>query len=188
MKISLAAIATLIAIGLSLPAIAQKLTPTDIRNAWKPVYKQLPDLPLENKYVSRETGKINPDNTLVSRLIEYHLYVKGRAPNYRLDWKLTIADYLEANELIQEATYPGAKTLRQNPLEGDRAAINRLNRQQRDALVQSLVNVFTPNTSPSPTNDRQPAIDDRQPTPNFSPQPGGADLLKRVSSKRGVGN
>jgi hypothetical protein len=108
----------LIAIVLSLPAIAQQPPAADTRDAWKPVYKQLPNLPLENKYVSRESGKVSPDNTLVSRLIEYHIYVKGRAPNYRLDWKLTLADYLGANELIQDTTYPGAKTLRQNPIEG----------------------------------------------------------------------
>lgn len=168
--------------SLSFAAIAQQPPAADTRDAWKPVYQQLPNLPLENKYVSRESGKVNPDNTLVSRLIEYHVYIKGRAPDYRLDWKLTLADYLGANELIQDTTYPGAKTLRQNPLEGDRAAINRLNRQQRNALVQTLVNVFTPETSTSPTtepptNNQQPATNNQQPT--FSqPKPGDADLLK----------
>ena len=183
----LTAIATFISIVyLSSIAIAQQPPAADIRDAWKPVYKQLPNLPLENKYVSRESGKVNPDNTLVNRLIEYHVYVKGRAPNYRLDWKLTLADYLGANELIQDTTYPGAKTLRQNPLEGDRAAINRLNRQQRDALVQSLVNVFTPNTSASPTtesptNNQQPTPNNQRSTPTFSqPKPGDADLLKKA--------
>ncbi|MDV2997135.1 MAG: hypothetical protein N4J56_006840 [Chroococcidiopsis sp. SAG 2025] len=84
----------------------------------------------------------------------------------------------------QDNTYPGAKTLRQNPLEGDRAAINRLNRSQRDALVQTLVNVFTPNTSTpptteSPTNNQPPTTDNQQPTPTFSQlKPGDADLLK----------
>ena len=170
-------IATLSAIAcLNLAAIAQPPA-ADTRDAWKPVYKQLPNLPLENKYVSRESGKVSPDNTLVSRLIEYHIYVKGRAPNYRLDWKLTLADYLGVNELIQDTTYPGAKTLRQNPIEGDRAAINRLNRQQRDALVQSLVSVFTPNTSTSPSSESP--TNNQQPTPTFSqPKPGDADLLK----------
>jgi len=40
-----------------------------------------------------------------------------------------------------EETYPGYDTL-QNPILGDRAAIKRLNREQRDALVQTLVNVL----------------------------------------------
>ncbi|WP_201277965.1 hypothetical protein [Scytonema millei] len=168
----------LIAIALSLPAIAQQPPAADIRDAWKPVYKQLPNLPLENKYVSRESGKVNSDSTLVNRLIEYHVYVKGRAPNYRLDWKLTLADYLGANELIQDTTYSGAKTLHQNPLEGDRAAINRLNRTQRDALVQSLVNVFTPETSTPPTTNQQPPTNNQQPTTFSQPKPGDADLLK----------
>ncbi|OKH28098.1 hypothetical protein [Chroogloeocystis siderophila] len=133
------------------PAIAHSVR---ISDAWQQVYQQLPDLPLENQYINRQTGKLDPENTLVRRLISYHTFVKGRPPNYRLDWKLTLADYLGANEWIREASYPGHDTLRQNPLEGDRAAIQRLNRDQRNALVQALVNVFssvsqtTPNTPP----------------------------------------
>lgn len=53
-----------------------------------------------------------------------------------------MADYLGENELMGETVYPGYDTLRSNPIEGDRAVINRLNRKQRDALVQTLVNVF----------------------------------------------
>lgn len=131
------------------------------------VYKQLPYLPLENQYVNKETRKIDSDNTLVNRLISYHAYVKGRAPNYRLDWKLTLADYLGANEIMQEGLYPGYETLRENPLEGDRAAIKRLNRQQRDALVQTLVNIFNPNYStPASKTPPQPTT-----TPSSVTQP-----------------
>ena len=166
-------------------AIAQKtaLPSSTTRNVWKQVYQKLPNLPLENKYVSRETGKVNPDNTLVDRLIRYHLYVKGRGPNYRLDWKLTLADYLGANELLQENVYPGADALRQNPLEGDRAAIARLNRKQRDALVETLVSVFNPNSAAATTDTKtpsQPSTAPSQPTePNFpQPKPGDAQLLQ----------
>lgn len=166
-------------------AIAQKtaLPSSTTRNVWKQVYQKLPNLPLENKYVSRETGKVNPDNTLVDRLIRYHLYVKGRGPNYRLDWKLTLADYLGANELLQENVYPGADTLRQNPLEGDRAAIARLNRKQRDALVQTLVSIFNPNSSAATTDTKtrsQPSTAPSEPTQlNFpQPKPGDAQLLQ----------
>lgn len=121
-------------------AIAQqRISPGDV---WQKVYEQLPDLPRENKYISKDTGKIAENNTLGSRLIRYHIYVKERAPNYRLDWKLTLADYLGANEIMYDTSYPGNDSLRQNPLEGDRAAIKSLNRRQRDALVQVLVNVF----------------------------------------------
>lgn len=122
------------------PVLAQRIR---IEGAWRKVYAKLPDLPLENQYVSRESGKVDPDNTLVSRLIRYHVYVKGRPPFYRLDWKMTLADYLGVNGAMDEAIYPSSDTLRKNPTEGDVAAINRLNRVQRDALVQALVDAFT---------------------------------------------
>lgn len=124
------------------PAYAQRVPSTDV---WQQVYKQLPDLPKENQYISKQTGKVAESNTLVSRMIQYHVYVKGRAPNYRLDWKLTLADYLDANEVMYESSYPGNDTLRQNPFASDRAAIRRLTRQQRNALAQALVNAYSQN-------------------------------------------
>jgi hypothetical protein len=123
------------------PVVAQRITPSDV---WQQIYQQLPDFPRENQYISKQTGKAADNNTLVSRLIRYHVYVKGRAPNYRLDWKLTLADYLGANEVIYDASYPGNDSLQQNPIEGDRATIAKLTRKQREALVQALVNVFSP--------------------------------------------
>ncbi|MEH2462960.1 hypothetical protein [Nostoc sp.] len=157
------------------PAMAQRITPGDV---WQQVYQQLPNFPRENKYISKENGKVAENNTLVNRLIKYHIYTKGRAPIYRLDWKLTLADYLGANEIIYDASYPGNDSLRENPLEGDRKAITRLTRSQRDALVQVLVNIFNPtsqntlspnsNTTANPTTSTTP-----QP-----PQRGGAELLK----------
>ncbi|MBI1241294.1 hypothetical protein [Umezakia ovalisporum] len=124
------------------PALGQRISPGDI---WKQVYQKLPDLPKENHYISKETGQIAENNTLASRLITYHIYKKGRAPNYRFDWKLTLADYLNANEIMYDHSYPGHDTLRQNPLEGDRAVISKLNRQQRNTLVQILTDIFNPN-------------------------------------------
>jgi hypothetical protein len=123
------------------PVVAQRITPSDV---WQQIYQQLPDFPRENQYISKQTGKAADTNTLVGRLIRYHVYVKGRAPNYRLDWKLTLADYLGANEVIYDASYPGNDSLQQNPLEGDRAAIAKLTRKQREGLLQALVNVFSP--------------------------------------------
>ncbi len=156
-------------------AIAQRISPTDV---WQKVYQQLPDFPKENQYISKETGKIAENNTLVSRLIRYHIYLKERAPNYRLDWKLTLADYLGANEAIYDATYPGNDILRENPLDGDRAAIKHLNRRQRDTLVQVLTNIFNPNSqntlTPKPNTRNNPGT-------STTPQPpptGGAQLLK----------
>jgi hypothetical protein len=122
------------------PVMAQRV---DVGNVWQKVYQQLPDLPKENNYTRKEGGGVAENNTLVSRMIQYHMFLKGRAPNYRFDWKLTIADYLSVNETIYDSTYPGAQSLRQNPLDSDRAAIKKLSRSQRDALVQALVNGFS---------------------------------------------
>ncbi|BAZ66226.1 MAG: hypothetical protein KME28_20460 [Pelatocladus maniniholoensis HA4357-MV3] len=124
------------------PAYAQNVRSGDV---WQQVYEQLPDLPKENQYISKETGKVAENNTLVSRLIQYHVYLKGRAPNYRLDWKLTLADYLNANEVMYDSSYPGHDTLKKNPFQSDRAAIRRLTRKQRNALVQALVNAYSQN-------------------------------------------
>ncbi|MBD6616389.1 hypothetical protein FNW02_11205 [Komarekiella sp. 'clone 1'] len=157
-------------------ANAQRITPSDV---WQQVYQQLPDFPRENKYISKETGKVAQNNTLVSRLIRYHIYTKERSAIYRLDWKLTLADYLGANEIMYDSSYPGNDILRQNPIEGDRAAIGRLNRSQRDALVQVLVNIFNPNSqntqAPSPNITTAPNPSRAIPQ---QPQPGGAQLLR----------
>jgi hypothetical protein len=162
------------------PTNDQMVRPDDVGRL---VYKQLPNLPLENQYVSQETGKVASDSTLVSRLIRYHIYVKGRPAIYRLDWKLTLADYLGANEIMGESQYPGADTLRKNPIDGDRAAIGRLNLAQRDALVQVLVNVFNPNYQATPAAPASAAPPPKaKPRPTASPvptepKPGDAHLL-----------
>ncbi|BAZ28017.1 hypothetical protein NIES4074_04480 [Cylindrospermum sp. NIES-4074] len=153
------------------PAIAQRISPSDV---WQEVYQQLPDFPRENKYISNETGKVAENNTLVSRLIRYHIYVKGRPPVYRLDWKLTLADYLGANEIMYDPAYPGNDVLRENPLDGDRAAISRLTRPQRDKLVQVLVNIFNPNSQ----TQRTPTTTPNTPTIPQPPRRGGAELLR----------
>jgi hypothetical protein len=123
------------------PVMAQRITVGDV---WRQVYQQLPNFPKENNYTSREGGKVAENNTLVGRMIQYHVYIKGRAPNYRLDWKITLADYLGANEVIYDTNYPGHELLKKNPLDGDKAAIAKLSRSQRNTLIQALVNVFSP--------------------------------------------
>lgn len=169
--------------------IAQPLVAQDVHvgDAWQQVYQLLPNLPRENQYVSRETGKIAESNTLISRLIRYHIYVKVRPVNYRLDWKLTLADYLGANELMSASTYPSVDTLRTNPFQNDVAVIRSLNRVQRDALVQTLVNVFTTrnapasNAAPTPQLPTAPAAPAASTEPSIAPQresrPGDAQLL-----------
>ncbi len=165
----------------SQPASAQFFRPQDVAQQ---VYQRLPDLPKENQYVSKETGKVNPNDTLMSRLIRYHLNVKSRPPNYRFDWKLTLSDYLGANELIAETQYPSGNTLQTNPMESDRALIQKLNRSQRDALVNVLVSIFSPNTTetstPAPTPSASPPPPEtptRRATPSL-PKPGDAQLLR----------
>ncbi len=162
------------------PAAAQFARPQD---AGRQVYERLPDLPRENQYVSKETGQVVSDDTLVSRLIRYHIYVKKRLPNFRFDWKLTMADYLGAHEYLVDSQYPGSNNLKTNPMESDRAAIQKLNRAQRDALVNVLVSILggdrAPASTPSPSASPSPSPST---TPNPSatpslPKPGDAQLL-----------
>lgn len=122
------------------PVLAQRLQASDIADI---VYAQHPDLPLENGYVSAESGAVDADNTLISRFIRYHVYVVRRLPTFRLDWKLTFADYLGANAWMVEEEYPGANDLRTNPRAQDIEAIGQLNIAKRDAVVETLVEIFS---------------------------------------------
>lgn len=163
------------------PAAAQqiRLRPDGV---WQQIYERLPDLPLENQYVSVETGKVASDNTLVGRIIRYHIYVKGRLPFYRLDWKITLADYLGVNQTIEEPSYPSRATLRKSPMEGDIAAVRRLTLAQRTALVQALTDAFAAQMPKPRVSAPQPTS--ATPTPSPSPiakparGPGAADLLR----------
>ncbi|WP_293075010.1 hypothetical protein [Moorena sp. SIO4A5] len=170
------------------PAVAQFFIPPEIS---KVVYKRLPDLPQENQYISKESGKVAANNTLVNRLIRYHVYGKKRLPNFRFDWKLTMADYLGAYDYLEASQYPSGDTLTENPMEGDIAAIEQLTRAERDALVSVLVNIFNPNrsetvapessTQPSPATTSNPTSPATTSNPRRGvslPKPGDAQLLK----------
>lgn len=163
------------------PAAAQFTIP---EGAGQRVYERLPYLPLENQYVSKQTGKVDENNTLVARLMRYHVFVKRRPAIYRLDWKLTLADYLGANDYLVDSQYPSANTLRENPMEGDRKAIEKLTRAQRDALVNVLVSIFNPNSAQAPTEEPSTMPSTSSPTlssPSASPslpQPGDSRLLQ----------
>ncbi|NDJ18972.1 hypothetical protein [Myxacorys almedinensis] len=148
-----------------------------IQEVWRQVYERLPNFPLENQYVNRQTRKVDATNTLASRLIRYHYYVKGRPVNYRLDWKVTLADYLGINEPIDASTYPSADNLEQNPLERDRDALTKLDRHQRNALIQALVDSFSPSDQGASTPAASPAPRLLS-TPPSQPSSGGAQLLK----------
>lgn len=169
------------------PAIAQQI-PGGLPGAtepWQQVYQLIPELPLENHYVNARTGDPSPNNTLVSRLIRYHLYTKSRPPNYRLDWKLTMADYLGENDWVRAELYPGGDTLTVNPMEGDVAVIRSLNRAQRDALVNALVTIFSSEASTTTAPELPAGSEEVTPTPSnpsnnptiLQPRPGDAQLL-----------
>ncbi|MDY6783144.1 MAG: hypothetical protein SW833_11470 [Cyanobacteriota bacterium] len=164
------------------PAIAQFIQPEDVAPR---LYQLLPDLPQRNQYISVETGEIAPDNSLATRLIRYHLYVKNRPFLYRFDWKITLADYLGINDPMPANAYPGATTLQENPVEADIAAIRSLNRKQREELVDALVSIFNPEAASQPdSSTSQPSPQPTNSTPGLFrlPSPGDADLLRPISS------
>ena len=153
------------------------------------VYERVPNLPLENQYIRRETNRMAADSTLVSRLIQYHAFVKGRSTQFRLDWKITLADYLGLNERVLPETYPGYDFLKSNPINNDLTVVRQLNRAQRAALVQALVDAHTGRSAQG--NSQQPSRSQSPPegTPGTLklptdprlrslPTPGSADLLR----------
>ena len=137
------------------------------------IYQRYPELPRENQYISRSSNTIANDDTLLSRFVRYHLYVKDRPANFRFDWKLSMADYLDAFETVSPNNYPSADRLTENPTHGDKAAISSLSREQRNQVVQTLYDIFIGNASTAV---------DAAPTPSAAPEipaaePGAADLL-----------
>lgn len=175
-----------IALGLSLSfgighlTQAQSIRPEYVANI---VYQRLPEIPKENYYIRRANKEVDPDNTLVSRLIRYNQDVQKRPGRYRFDWKLALADYLGVNEPIKEERYPGNSTLTVNPYKKDLEVIRSLNRRQRNELVNIIASVYNPQAtkpeavqpSSQPTPQPSPATTPQK--PNFS-QPGDSQLLK----------
>lgn len=129
------------------PSPIRRVDPADFSAR---VYEQMPTLPLENQYISSNTGQVAADNTLVSRIIRYHLYNKKRPTNFRFDWKLTMADYLGAFDRIAADNYADYG-LRENPMEADIAAVQKLSREERDRLTNTLYKIFTTPTEPNTT-------------------------------------
>lgn len=160
------------------PAYAQRQTPETIAQQ---IYERIPEIPKNNQYVSSNTREVATEHTLISRLIRYHEFVKSRPTIFRLDWKLTLADYLGYNEMMREEIYPGFNTLTQNPFNEDRELIKTLSRDQRNQLVDTLVSIYQPPSSPSEesteTSETQ-NLPNNINTPSISlPRRGGADLL-----------
>ncbi len=146
------------------------------------IYQKLTYLPQENQYRRQDTGEIDPEHTLISRFIRYHQDLQKRPVIYALDWKITLADYLGLNEPIVPERYPGSATLQENPAEKDLELISRLNRRQRQELVDLLVSLYKTNAGPSPQpaaeSTSQPTTTDKPAVPSLS-RPGDAQLLKR---------
>ena len=109
-------------------------TPTQVTLA---IYKALPTFPvgLTNQ------DSANPHN-LVRRLLTYHLFTKGRSPYSRFDWKLTLADYLGYNEVIQSEEYPGREEVSGNVYLADQKLIDQLTPSQREQLIQALLKIY----------------------------------------------
>jgi len=120
----------------TLPANASIVRTAEIAQK---IYTELPKIPLENQYFNQKLKKIDPNNTLINRILHYHAFTKGRPADMRLDWKLTLADYLGANDIMDPATYPSHDVLSKNPLDNDRAAVNTLTRSMRDQLIDRLI-------------------------------------------------
>lgn len=140
------------------------------------VYEQLPDFPLENQYISSESGEAAIENTLVSRIIRYHLYSQERPTNFRLDWKLTMADYLGAFERITPDQYPDYG-LRENPMAGDIAVVQSLTPAMRDRLVNTLYETFTPDSATAESTTSEPAISEPAAVEPATSAPSTADDL-----------
>lgn len=146
------------------------------------VYQKLPNLPIENQYLRADTKKRAVQSTLVSRLVQYHTSVKGRPPLYRLDWKITLADYLGVNDYLQLETYPGNSYLKTNPMERDRQLVQALTLSQRNALVQALVDAFSGQKSeatgkPTPQSAQPQGSPASQSAPPVLPSRRSSDLL-----------
>lgn len=153
------------------PVAAQTVRP---ESAAALVYQRLPYIPKENQYVRQDTGTVDEDNTLVSRLVRYHQDLKKRPTSFRLDWKLTLADYLGVNEPIKSDRYPGYTSLKTNPMANDVKVIRSLTRSQRAALVDVLASAYTSNES----NQSKPNTNNSNPAPapdsQSSPTPGSS--------------
>ncbi len=149
------------------------------------IYQLLPQIPIENNYIGKESQDRATQNTFITRLVRYHQYQKARPTVFRLDWKLTLADYLGKNEAINEQRYPGFSTLTENPMEKDKQIIKNLTRKQRNDLVNALVSIYNPDykleenssTTKSPTDEDSSTTQNDSPASFELPTPGKADLL-----------
>ena len=161
----------------SAPVLAQSMSPEKVGEL---IYSQMPELPQENQYIQKETGEVAKANNLVTRIVRYHQYTKARPTRFRLDWKLTLADYLGKNEIMVAERYPGNSTLTDNPLAQDKKVIQTLTMEQRQKLVDLLVSIYQPSSSSQEEEKsipEKPSNQNNAPSTFQLPRQGGAELL-----------
>ena len=182
--------------GLSLvmhrSAFGQRLR--DIPEQVDLIYELMPELPLEDNYVSIN-GEVMSGSNWLKRLLLYHIQTQGRLPDSRFDWRMTFADFLGANEPIYANQYPGAASFATNPLNRDRELFRALTRQERNRLLEALEAVYgntsvinpleklaavngssTSLTIQESQQETEAATEDRAVTIDVA-EPGAADLL-----------
>lgn len=153
------------------------------------IYEQMPDLPRANGYRSVATGEPRPNDTFISRLIQYHVQQKARRLGSRMDWKLTFADLLAVNGPVFPEQYVGFEILTPNPTVEDLKLVEGLTRRQRLQLVDLLAALQPPppeappkpTPRPAPTEPEIPVPTVRPATPTTPATPvrgQGANLLK----------
>ncbi len=101
------------------------------------LYQAVPDFPKGTRPEESQA-----DQSLIRRLITYHLYIKNRSPYSRFDWKLTLADYLGYNEIVAMESYPGRDALGITIFINDQRLINKLSPGQRETLILNLLKIY----------------------------------------------
>jgi hypothetical protein len=160
------------AVILSNPSLVQAQTEIKPEFVAAQFYERLPDFPKENQYLRKGKKTAAADNTLVSRLFSYHTVNQSRSPQYRLDWKITLADYLGINEyIINPKNYPGAAFLKTNPFEQDQAILQSLSREERNQVIDTVVSIINseigaerPQSTPPNQSEPSPATTNRTPS------------------------
>ncbi|MEL7474795.1 MAG: hypothetical protein AAGJ55_01005 [Cyanobacteria bacterium J06555_12] len=114
------------------PASAQRIR--DIPEKAAQIYELVPDLPGSGE-----------DERWLQRVLLYHVRTKGRLTDSRFDWRLTFADFLEANEPIFADQYPPGST-ELNPLNGDREHFQAMTRQDRNEFLAAILEVYGNNS------------------------------------------
>jgi hypothetical protein len=173
----LAFLTCLLVVWISPSSVAQSVSALRPESSAEKVYLAFPNLPKNNDYKKVENGALNTESTLISRLIRYHQDVKKRPTDFRVDWLLTMADYLGVNEPIKSGQYPGYLTLQTNPMQDDIKIIRSLTRDQRRSLVDFLVTLYAPALEKPTTKPSVSPDSNNTPSKPGLSKPGDAKFL-----------